>query len=182
MHPSSSEPTPLSEQARLEALYALNQLDTGEDSELQAIVTEAAGFFNAPIALVSLVDRNRQWFRARHGLDVRETARGCSFCTHAIRGEMVYEVIDPLKHQLFADNPLVLGDPNIRYYCGAPLRLENGRRVGTLCVIDDRTRGPASEMQKSHLEKLAQDVVSRFYELGETARTQPASRRAVSAR
>lgn len=134
-----SAPLPPDEPQRLDALRRLLILDTPPEERFDRIVSFAADEFDAPIALVSLVDRDRQWFKARVGLEVCETSRDAAFCAHAILEPEVMVVEDALADPRFADNPLVLGPPHIRFYAGSPLEV-HGRRVGTLCVIDVRPR------------------------------------------
>jgi len=129
-------PKPESEALRLEALYRTMLLDTPPEQRFDRIVRFAASEFEVPIALVSLVDRDRQWFKARVGLDACATARDVSFCGHTILRPEVLVVEDASADPRFADNPLVTGDPFIRFYAGAPLELGTGERVGTLCLID----------------------------------------------
>jgi PAS domain S-box-containing protein len=114
-------------------------LDTPPEPAFDAIVEAASRITGCPIALVSLVDEGRQWFKARIGLEVPETSREVAFCSHAILGEGVFEVPDALSDPRFADNPLVTGHPDIRYYAGAPISLD-GQPLGTLCVIDTQPR------------------------------------------
>lgn len=131
---------PLNEASRLAALRALNILDTGFDERFDRLTRIARRVFDVPIALVSLIDESRQWFKSCIGLDVRQTPRDVSFCGHAILGEDVFIVPDAAADQRFADNPLVQGEPGIRFYAGYPLDIGGGMRVGTLCVIDTRPR------------------------------------------
>ncbi len=138
-------PKPENEDARLKALYDLGLLDTGADAAFDALVRLAAKHFDAPIALVSLVDENRQWFKARYGLAACETCRDDAFCAHAILGEDVFIVENALEDERFCDNPLVLGGPNIRFYAGAPLILDFGIRIGTFCIIDTKPRSLNSD-------------------------------------
>lgn len=105
------------------------------------LVHDAATQLDMPIALLSLVDADRQWFLVRVGLDVAEMPRAVSFCGHAICGDDLFVVEDAQRDERFADNPLVTGAPYIRFYAGAPLKSPNGYRVGTLCVIDTQPRG-----------------------------------------
>ena len=100
----------------------------------------AKRLFGVPIALVSLVDENRQWFKSCLGLSMSETSRDISFCGHAILGNDMFIIPDTLADERFADNPLVLNDPYIRFYAGCPLRAPNGRKLGTLCIIDRQPR------------------------------------------
>lgn len=131
---------PDDESDRLAALRELLILDTPPEERLDKIVQFASVEFNVPIALVSLVDSNRQWFKARVGLDTCETAREISFCAHAILQPDILLIPDALADPRFADNPLVTGGPLIRFYAGAPLVLPSGFAIGTLCLIDTQPR------------------------------------------
>jgi len=133
-------PLPADEERRLEALYQTGLLDTEAEERFDRYTRIAAALFDVPIALVSLVDKDRQWFKSRMGLEVRETARDKAFCAHVILGDDVMQVPDALVDDRFADNPLVTDEPRIRFYAGAPLSLGDGSAVGTLCVIDHRAR------------------------------------------
>ena len=139
---------PSTEDQRLEALRALRLLDSGADARLDRITRIARRLFGVPIALISLIDANRQWFKSRQGLDVPETPRDVSFCGHAILGDDIFVVEDAHADARFADNPLVTSPPHIRFYAGAPLLTPDGHRVGTLCVIDRQARAfPADDRQ-----------------------------------
>ena len=132
---------PHDEPARLAALQALEVLDSNAEEGLDALVRVASVVCGAPISLISLIDADRQWFKANVGLPgATETPRGVAFCAHAILGEEIFEVTDAALDPRFADNPLVTGGPAIRFYAGAPVQLSNGHRVGTLCVIDSVPR------------------------------------------
>ena len=133
-------PIPDNEADRLQVLRELLILDTPPEERFDRIVEFAAEEFGVPIALISLVDDNRQWFKARFGLAVCETDRKSSFCGHAIHVSEVMVVEDATQDPRFADNPMVLGPPNIRFYAGAPLEVRPGVRIGTLCLIDRRRR------------------------------------------
>lgn len=151
----------MDEQRRLAALRSLDILDQPDDPDFDAIVRDAARAFAVPIALVSLVDEHRQWFRAKVGLEVSETPLASSFCTHAIRaGVEVFEVENATADPLFKNNPLVTGDPNIRFYAGAPLKTSTGARIGTLCVIDRKPRGKLRDDQRQQLIALADRVMA----------------------
>lgn len=128
------------ETARLRALDELCILDSSEDPAFDDLVHVAAALCDVPIALVSLVDATRQWFKARCGLDVAQTPRNISFCTHAIEGDKPFIVPDATLDARFSENPLVVGEPHIRFYAGMPLVSAEGHRYGTLCVIDTRPR------------------------------------------
>jgi len=130
---------PQNEKNRIEVLRSLNILDTQPDERFDRLTRMAKRLFGVPIALVSLVDENRQWFKSCIGLNVRETSRDISFCGHAILGDGIFMIPDTTEDQRFADNPLVTGNPNIRFYAGCPLSL-NGYKLGTLCVIDQKPR------------------------------------------
>lgn len=147
------------ERRRIAELNGYGLLDTENEPEFDEIVKSAARVFGTPIALISLVDEERQWFKARHGLDAAETPRTISFCTHAIQGAAPFVVSDASKDERFAASPLVTGDPNIRFYAGAPLKTPTGRRIGTLCVIDSEARGAMSAEARQCLEEMAAEVM-----------------------
>lgn len=128
------------EAARLEGLRALQILDTEPEEAFDRVVELAARLFDVPIALVTLVDEHRQWFKARLGLAVSETPRSSAFCAHAIEGQDTLVIPDAQADPRFADNPLVVGEPRIRFYAGHPLRSPEGLALGTLCIIDRRPR------------------------------------------
>lgn len=115
-------------------------MEPGGEDRFDRITRTAARLFDVPVALVSLVDSNRQWFKSRYGLDVTSTTRDVSFCGHAIASDEVFVVPDALVDERFSDNPLVTGPPHIRFYAGHPLQSRSGYRVGTLCLIDHRPR------------------------------------------
>ena len=155
-----SAPLPLDEYERLASLLALDLLDSDPEPEFDELVKAAALVCDAPISLISLIDKDRQWFKANNGLgDAAETSRDSSFCGHAILGVEPLEIADAIADVRFADNPLVLGPPGIRFYAGFPLRLSNGATIGTLCVID-RTPRALSERQRQILQHLANSAVS----------------------
>lgn len=148
---------PADETRRLHALRATRLLDTAASESFDRITRLASQFFGAPIALISLVDKDRQWFKARVGLDVCETAREYAFCDHTIRQKDVMVVEDATKDARFAGNPLVTGEPHIRFYAGAPLLLASGYALGSLCIIDriPRQFSPAQQEQLKDLAALA---------------------------
>ena len=131
---------PSNEETRLNKLRSLNILDTPAEERFDRLTRLSKRIFNVPIALVSLIDDNRQWFKSCQGLSVSETPRDISFCGHAILDDEIFMVTDTIKDERFADNPLVLGEPHIRFYAGCPLRSEDGSRLGTLCIIDQIPR------------------------------------------
>lgn len=147
------------EHKRLRALQELEILDSPPEAEFDALVKAAAIACGVPISLISLVDRERQWFKANWGLEgVTETSRSVSFCTHAIEGEGCFEIPDATSDPRFANNELVIGAPNIRFYAGIPLQLNNGEQVGTLCIIDDKPR-ELTQDQRSILTHLSTAAV-----------------------
>lgn len=133
-------PDPPDDAQLLRALRDLLILDTPPAQRFDRIEQFAAGEFDMPIVLISVVDENRHWFKAKVGLDACQTARELSFCGHAINHPGLFIVEDTLRDQRFADNPLVTGPPCVRYYCGAPLQLPFGAVVGTLCLVDRQPR------------------------------------------
>ncbi len=154
--------THVAERKRLSALRALAVLDTPPVSHFDHIVHMMRELLDVPIALISLVDEERQWFMAKCGLDADEAEREISFCTHAIQQDSIFEICDAAKDPMFADNPLVTGEPFIRYYAGQPLRLSNGHTIGTLCAIDTVPRAALGDRQRYLLRGLADTVVQLF--------------------
>ncbi len=152
---------PGNEVQRLAALRDLDVLDTLSEPEFDELVALAAAICETPMGLVSLVDRDRQWFKAAVGFFVRETPRDLAFCAHAILQKSVFLVEDATSDQRFADNPLVTGQPNIRFYAGIPLSAPGGLPIGTLCVLDTAPRQLTVE-QRSALEILGRQVTARL--------------------
>ena len=149
----------LNEEHRLKALSELSILDTPEEPAYSEIVAIAASLCGTTISLVSLIDADRQWFKANVGLkNVQETSREVAFCAHTIQSKEIFEVCDASADPRFSDNPLVTGHPDIRFYAGAPLRLSNGAHVGSLCVIDSQPKRLTSD-QRTTLTQLAATVV-----------------------
>ena len=141
------------------ALLARYDLDAGGFDALDQITSFAATLCDVPIALVSIVEDDRQRFLARTGLDAEETPRDVSFCAHAMLGDALFEVPDARLDPRFADNLLVTGAPHIRFYAGAPLVNDDGLPLGALCVIDDRPRARLTDMQRQGLTLLARQVM-----------------------
>ena len=147
-------PVPPNEAERLATLRKLRVLDTPLEDRFDRITRIAARLFDVPIVAISLVDAERQWFKSCQGLPVRETSRDISFCGHTILGDGVLVVPDARRDPRFADNPLVTGDPGIRFYAGHPLAGLKGHRLGTLCLIDRRPR-EFNESDRATLRDLA---------------------------
>ncbi|MFN7685553.1 MAG: PAS domain-containing protein [Oligoflexia bacterium] len=157
-------PIPADESARQDALDGFKILDTPPDPALDQLVQMAQAICEVPIALISLVDRDRQWFKARQGLEATQTGRGVSFCGHAILQDEIFEIEDARQHPDFCDNPLVTGDPRVCFYAGAPLLTPGPsgsvrHRIGTICVVDHVPR-KLTPLQRQALECLAKQVVS----------------------
>lgn len=149
---------PENEAARIATLHSLKILDTPRDDRFDRYTRIAARIFDMPIALISLVDESRQWFKSIEGFDASETPREFSFCGHAILGDDVFEVRNTRQDDRFRDNPLVLEQPHIRYYAGVPLHTPDGHNIGTLCIIDRIPRQLRDE-DKAMLKDLADMVV-----------------------
>lgn len=147
-------PLAADETARIAALHALGILDTEPEERFDRFTAEISELLDVPVALVSLVDTDRQWFKSHHGVAVAETPRDMSLCAHAILGPDLLIVPDALADPRFADNPLVQAGPRFRFYAGMPLTLTDGSRVGTLCVADDRPR-QLDERQLDDLRRVA---------------------------
>jgi diguanylate cyclase (GGDEF)-like protein len=153
-----SYPVPADEALRLRDLQRHQLLDRPGDHHFDRIVKLASAIFEVPIALISLVDKDRQWFLSREGLKVSETPREVAFCAHTIATDDVLVVPDASRDERFSSNPLVVADPGIRFYAGAPLRSSEGHNLGTLCVIDKKPREFSPE-QKQQLRMLAEVVM-----------------------
>ena len=128
------------EPERLASLYALRILDTPPEQRFDKITSFVASEFNVPIAVISLVDETRQWFKSKVGLDICGSARNISICSHGIQSTKPFVVSDLTRDSRFRDNPFVTSDSHIRSYAGAPLMLRDGNVVGMLCVMDVKVR------------------------------------------
>lgn len=149
----------MNEQDRLEDLKRYKILDTSSEQELDDLVEIASAICDTPISLITFIDDKRQWFKAKKGVDVQEVPRELSFCQHTFHDpKKVLVVDDPLHDERFRNNPLVCGEPHIRFYAGAPLETPNGNVLGTLCVIDNKAHH-ISEDQKKALKLLAKKVM-----------------------
>ena len=171
MAPYPEYPIPRDEIQRLRELERRSVLDTASDEHFDRLVQLASAVLGMPVALISLVDRDRQWFLSRLGLATQETPREMAFCAHAIADQEVLVVPDALLDERFSTNPLVVDEPHVRFYAGAPLRTAEGHNLGTLCVIDREPR-QLSEHQVAML-KLMADLVMRELELRRIATIDP---------
>src|SRR2546426_1037006 len=156
-----SAPVPPNEKKRLRVLWQYDVLDTVPEEVFDDLTELAARICEAPIALITLVDEDRQWFKSKVGISDKETSRDISFCAHAILQSDLFIVSDATKDQRFAQNPLVTSDPKIRFYAGAPLVTPDGHALGTLCVIDKVPRELRPD-QKSALRVLARHVMTQL--------------------
>ncbi|PXW25564.1 GGDEF domain-containing protein [Paraburkholderia caballeronis] len=164
-----SPATPPNEAERLAALRALEILDTPREERFDRLTRLARRLFDVPVALVSLVDADRQWFKSADGFCFAETPRDSSFCAHAILEDDLLVVSDALQDQRFSDNPFVVDGPRVRFYAGCPLTLSGGVTLGTVCLMDNRPRDFDAEDRRS-LRDIGQLVVRELiaYELATT--------------
>lgn len=153
---------PQNEAQRIEALKRLNILDTKPEERFDRVTRLARRMFDVPVAVVSLVDTDRQWFKSCDGLDVSETSREVSFCGHAILGNEPLVIADALDDERFRDNPLVTGEVGIRFYAGVPLVYLDGYKLGTLCIFDTQPRhlNPEQLVDLVDLAKIAENELS----------------------
>jgi GAF domain-containing protein len=154
-------PIPENEAARLETLRQYQVLDTDSEETFDELTRLAAYVCETPTALISLVDENRQWFKARVGIQARETPRNISFCGHAILRRDCFIIENALLDERFADNPLVISEPFVRFYAGMPLWSPEGFAIGTLCVLDCKPR-TLDGKQVGALGMLANQVMSQL--------------------
>jgi len=157
----SPPPTPREENARQHVLDALRLVDTQPEPDFDNLVELGRAFFAADYVLVSLVDNNRQWFKAKSGLEANETPRDVSFCGHAILGEGPFVITDAKADIRFAENPLVLGAPHVRFYAGVPLIVKN-MAIGTFCIIDTDQRNDFNAQDLLNLQRfghLAEELI-----------------------
>ena len=152
-------PLPQNEDERLAELLSYDVLDTEAEQLFDDLTALASQICETPIALISLIDPDRQWFKSRVGLDAEETSREIAFCSHAILQEEVFEISNATLDPRFHDNPLVTGAPDIRFYAGAPLITPSGHAIGTLCAIDRKPK-TLTEAQKASLQTLSKSVVA----------------------
>jgi len=176
-------PVPTKEAKRLKVLWQYDILDTVPEEVFDDLTELAARICEAPIALISLVDEDRQWFKSKVGVTLTETSRDISFCAHAVKQQDLFIIPDASKDPRFAANPLVISEPKIRFYAGAPLITPDGYALGTLCVIDKVPRELRFE-QKQALRVLARHVMTQLelrrharelnaaHEAGETTKDQ----------
>lgn len=154
-------PIPSNEDARLEELNKLQVLDSEQEAQFNEIVELASRICKTPMSLITLVDENRQWVKAKVGLDLTESDRNDAFCAHTILGDSVFEVPNALEDERFVNNPFVVNESNIRFYAGIPLVSENGFNLGAICVLDTVPR-KLTEDQIFALDVLSRQIIKLF--------------------
>lgn len=159
---AQAAPLPSSEQARLAALASHQLLDTPPEVAFDRLTRMAAHRFQVPISLITLLDGHRQWFKSRYGLETRETPRDIAFCAHTILSDEVMVVLDAQADRRFSGNPLVTGEPSIRFYAAAPIVSAEGYALGTICLIDRQPRAAFSAAQREELAELAAIAADEF--------------------
>jgi len=169
-------PLPENEEQRLLAVHALHLLDTPPEERFDRYTRIAAELFDVPIAIVSLIDTDRQYYKSHHGIDLSESPRETAFCAHTILDNAVLQVPDALEDDRFADSPFVAGEPRVRFYAGVPLAGADGSLLGAFCVVDKRPR-QLDQQQLTLLRDLADLVQAELM----TPSAPPAERRAASA-
>jgi GAF domain-containing protein len=154
-------PLPKNEVQRIKVLWEYDVLDTVPEEVFDELADLAGLICGAPISLISLVDENRQWFKAKIGVTLKETSRDVSFCAHAILQDELFIIADAARDPRFKNNPLVTSGPKIRFYAGAPLVTPDGHAIGTLCVLDKVPR-ELTDNQKQALRVLARHVMTQL--------------------
>lgn len=154
-------PIPENEHERLKALYDLEILDTQEERVFEGLTSLAAYICKTPMALITLVDSDRQWFKSRYNISETQTSRDVSFCAHAITQDGIFNIPDATMDERFSDNPFVTGEFRLRFYAGSPVTTPEGYKVGTLCVVDQVPRD-LSEGQQAALRELSYQVASQL--------------------
>lgn len=158
-----SAPLPANEAERVAALHALHLLDTPPEERFERLIKLTRKQFHVPIALISLIDMNRQWFKACQGLTVSETPRNISFCSYTILQDDCLVIPDARQDRRFSDNSLVTGPPYVRFYAGYPLHGPGGHKIGTLCILDlvPRQMSEAEKEELRHMGLLVQEEVQK---------------------
>jgi len=144
---------------RIDVLKEMRILDSFEEASFNEITEMTSYIFGVPTVTISLVDETRQWFKSHYGLDACETDRDIAFCNFTVMSDNILEVTDPLSDERFNDNPLVVGELHLRYYCGAPIIIK-GQTIGAFCLIDYENRLPLTEQQRTIFQGLA-NIVAR---------------------